>query len=50
MKIALPPVQPHAEKAYLAWIGHTITCPTCRAGVACPTAVQYGRAWRAARR
>lgn len=38
------------DVAYRAWIGHTTTCAACRAGVACPTAVRLGRAWREARR
>lgn len=37
------------ESAYLAWIGHTFACATCRVGVACLTALRLGRAWRQGR-
>ncbi|MGW1228330.1 hypothetical protein [Streptomyces sp. NPDC001478] len=35
-----------AEAAYRAWLAHTTSCATCRAGAACVTAVGLGRAWR----
>ncbi|WP_327180441.1 hypothetical protein OG599_35105 (plasmid) [Streptomyces sp. NBC_01335] len=37
------------DVAYRRWILHTEQCATCRAGRACATTVQLGRAWRAAR-
>ncbi|MFB6423704.1 hypothetical protein ACFV2I_20480 [Streptomyces microflavus] len=39
-----------SRASYRAWIGHTAQCATCRAGGACVTAVELGRAWRQARR
>ncbi len=41
--------RPGADAAYRTLLGHTATCATCRAGAACLTAVQLGRAWRAIR-
>lgn len=38
------------DARYRIWIGRTMSCCTCRAGAACPTAVRLGRAWRKARR
>lgn len=38
-----------SDTAYRALIGHTATCPNCRTGPTCPTAVRLGRAWKAAR-
>ncbi|MFD4949721.1 hypothetical protein ACFVYE_35100 [Streptomyces sp. NPDC058239] len=35
-----------ADAAYRTWLGHTVTCATCRAGVSCLTSVRLGRAWR----
>lgn len=35
-----------ADAAYRAWLAHTTSCATCRAGAACVTAVGLGRAWR----
>ncbi len=41
--------QRSGERAYRAWLGHTQCCPTCRAGVSCPTTDHLGRAWREVR-
>ncbi|MFE3383290.1 hypothetical protein [Streptomyces anulatus] len=38
------------DTTYKMWIGHTTTCATCKAGLACPTNVRLGRAWRRTRR
>lgn len=37
------------DAEYRTYLGHTYSCATCRAGASCLTAVQLGRAWRAAR-
>ncbi|WP_326700190.1 hypothetical protein OG909_24650 [Streptomyces sp. NBC_01754] len=37
------------ETAYQTWVGHTYDCATCRAGVACLTAIRLGREWREVR-
>ncbi|MEU4176929.1 hypothetical protein [Streptomyces sp. NPDC026589] len=41
--------QRSGERAYRTWLGHTQSCPTCRVGVSCPTAVHLGRVWREVR-
>ncbi|MEV5687735.1 MULTISPECIES: hypothetical protein [unclassified Streptomyces] len=38
------------ERAYLAYLGHTLACDACRTGAQCATAARLGRAWREARR
>lgn len=38
------------ERAYQAYLGHTVQCATCRVGAPCGTAARLGRAWREARR
>ncbi|MEV5682195.1 MULTISPECIES: hypothetical protein [unclassified Streptomyces] len=38
------------ERAYLAYLGHTLACATCRTGVPCATAVRLGRTWKKVRR
>ncbi len=37
------------DATYRTWLGHTLCCAACRAGVSCPMAVRLGRAWREAR-
>ncbi|MEV7401751.1 hypothetical protein AB0N93_15330 [Streptomyces sp. NPDC091267] len=37
------------EEAYRALVGHTFTCPTCRAGAPCIAEVRLGREWKKAR-
>ncbi|WP_187438526.1 hypothetical protein [Streptomyces sp. sk2.1] len=44
------PVRSSGDEAYRAFLGHTYSCTTCRAGAHCGTAVRLGRAWREARR
>lgn len=46
--ITLTKPQP-VDVEYRALLGHTLTCPTCRAGASCPAAARFGRAWREAR-
>ncbi|MFI5771811.1 hypothetical protein ACIA74_25370 [Streptomyces sp. NPDC051658] len=48
--ITLTKTLPAPDAAYRTLLGHTLTCAACRAGAACPTVVQLGRAWRKARR
>ncbi|MEV5680946.1 hypothetical protein [Streptomyces sp. NPDC052179] len=38
------------ERAYLAYLGHTLACATCRTGAQCATVIRLGRAWKKARR
>ncbi|MEV5688663.1 hypothetical protein AB0L68_36705 [Streptomyces sp. NPDC052164] len=38
------------ERAYLAYLGHTLACDACRTGAQCGTFIRLGRAWREARR
>lgn len=38
-----------SDGAYRAYLAHTMFCGSCRAGAACVTAVQLGRAWKASR-
>ncbi|MFJ8855082.1 hypothetical protein [Streptomyces sp. NPDC102437] len=47
---ALAKKQPAPDAEYRTLLGHTLTCAACRAGAACTTVVQLGRAWREARR
>ncbi|MET7643061.1 hypothetical protein ABZS83_05330 [Streptomyces sp. NPDC005426] len=42
--------KPDTDAAYRTWLGHTLTCAACRAGVACATAIRLGRVWREKRR
>lgn len=37
------------DTAYRTLLGHTVVCPTCRAGAPCVIAARLGRAWREAR-
>ncbi|MEV5686902.1 MULTISPECIES: hypothetical protein [unclassified Streptomyces] len=41
----LPP-----ERAYLAYLGHTLACGACRTGAQCATVIRLGRTWKKARR
>ncbi|MEV6079402.1 hypothetical protein AB0L80_30475 [Streptomyces sp. NPDC052069] len=38
------------ERAYLAYLGHTLACDACRTGVPCTNAVRLGRTWKKVRR
>ncbi|MEV6080199.1 hypothetical protein AB0L80_34615 [Streptomyces sp. NPDC052069] len=41
---------PPPERAYLAYLGHTLACATCRTGAQCATVIRLGRAWKKVRR
>ncbi|MFC9862823.1 MULTISPECIES: hypothetical protein [unclassified Streptomyces] len=38
------------DRAYLAYLGHTLACDACRTGVPCANAVRLGRTWKKVRR
>ncbi|WP_345106212.1 hypothetical protein [Streptomyces drozdowiczii] len=40
------PKESAGDAAYRTWIGHTVACAGCRAGVPCVTAIRLGRTWR----
>ncbi|MFD9427364.1 MULTISPECIES: hypothetical protein [unclassified Streptomyces] len=38
------------ERAYQAYLGHTLMCDACRAGAPCATVILLGRTWKKVRR